>query len=70
MEHPRDVHAGLAPRVAEFEKLATIDNLDACIARAHAESNKAGSGECFYAWNRVLHALWDVRMRLPKPEKT
>lgn len=52
--------ADFPKRVAKAAGTPTSVNLDECIVRAKAESNKAGSGERFYAWNRVLHALWDV----------
>ena len=53
-----------ARRVANCAKIDTRENLDECIAKAKAESNKSAAGEMFYAWNRVLHALWDVQKRL------
>ena len=48
-------------RVAEAQARPTQDNLDECLARAEAESNKAGSGEMYYAWNHALHVLMGVR---------
>ncbi len=43
----------------------TIVNIEQALAMAHAESSKAGSSsspsEKWYAWNRVIHALWDVQ---------
>lgn len=50
-----------AKRVLELEALDTETNFDECLARAHAESNKARGAPGFYAWNRVIQALWDVR---------
>jgi hypothetical protein len=44
----------------------TLEEVDEMVKLAKGESDRYGHGhKLFYAWNRVLHALWNVRDLMP-----
>lgn len=50
-----------ARAIANCEHFDSRTNLEECVKRAHAESNKHSKGPRFFAWNRVLRELWAIR---------